>query len=60
MPKLELAASLKSYCQSPVNSILASLKGRELYVHLTNILHTARIEMSYKLEYGSQILGYFF
>ena len=29
MPKLELAASLKSYCQSPVNSILASLKGRE-------------------------------
>ena len=29
MPKLELAASLKSYCQSPVNSVLASLKGHE-------------------------------
>ena len=29
MPKLELAASLKSYCQYPVSSILANLKGRE-------------------------------
>ena len=29
MPKLGLVASLKSYCQSPVSSILATLKERE-------------------------------
>ena len=38
MPKLELAASLKSYCQSPVNSILASLKGHEQEVSLQKIV----------------------
>ena len=37
MPKLELVASLKSYCQSPVNSILASLKGHEQEVSLPKV-----------------------
>ena len=37
MPKLGLVASLKSYCQSPVSSILANLKGREQEVPLPEV-----------------------
>ena len=37
MPKLGLVASLKSYCQSAVSSILATLKEREQEVSLPEV-----------------------
>ena len=37
MPKLGVVVSLKSYCQSPVSSILTNLKEREQEVSLPEV-----------------------
>ena len=45
MPKLGLGVSLKSYCQSPVSSILATLKEREQEAFLPEVSTQLPVEL---------------